>query len=142
MKIYFAGSIRGGREKVQNFQQIIIYLESLGHTVLTEHVGSLQINEDGQVDLSDEEIYQQDTQWLKEADLVIADTSTPSIGVGYEISQAEKINKDILVVHNNSLSKLSAMIAGSPYESLEIFYYDQIGDLFIYLEEYLEKFND
>ena len=39
MKIYFCGSIKGGRSKVEVYRQIIDYLKEGGHDVLTEHVG-------------------------------------------------------------------------------------------------------
>ena len=39
MKIYFAGSIRGGRDDKELYSQIIKLLSDYG-TVLTEHIGS------------------------------------------------------------------------------------------------------
>ena len=39
MKIYFAGSIRGGRDDVKLYQQIINFISGYGE-VLTEHVGN------------------------------------------------------------------------------------------------------
>jgi hypothetical protein len=39
-KIYFAGSIRGGRDDLALYQRLIAYLQSLG-TVLTEHIGKV-----------------------------------------------------------------------------------------------------
>lgn len=37
MNIYFCGSIRGGRQDVAIYQQIVTYLKNYGR-VLTEHV--------------------------------------------------------------------------------------------------------
>ena len=37
-KFYFAGSIRGGREDVELYRQLIDYLQTFGN-VLTEHIG-------------------------------------------------------------------------------------------------------
>mgnify|MGYP006130978695 FL=1 len=42
MRIYFAGSIRGGRDEEANYLKIITYLTNFGQ-VLTEHVGSKNI---------------------------------------------------------------------------------------------------
>ncbi len=39
-----------------------------------------------------------DTTWLKESDLVIAKYTNPSLGVGYELAYAERLNKHILLV--------------------------------------------
>ena len=43
MKIYFAGSIRGGREDAQLYENIIAYLGEKG-LVLTEHVGNTDLS--------------------------------------------------------------------------------------------------
>ena len=43
MKIYFAGSIRGGREDAALYQEIIQYLSKC-HIVLTEHIGKNNLN--------------------------------------------------------------------------------------------------
>lgn len=47
MKVYFCGSIRGGRDDVTTYQRIIQKLKSYG-SVLTEHVGSDTLSSWGQ----------------------------------------------------------------------------------------------
>ena len=46
LRIYFAGSIRGGREDVQLYMKIIKILQRYG-TVLTEHVADPKLEECG-----------------------------------------------------------------------------------------------
>jgi len=113
MKIYFAGSIRGGRNDRELYLKIINYLENYGQ-VLTEHIGSIEITEKGEDGSNDEWIYTRDINWLKEADVLIAEVSTPSLGVGYEIAFAENLDKNILCLfRKQNDKKLSAMIAGN-----------------------------
>ena len=52
MKIYFAGSIRGGRLDADLYRRMIEYMQK-SHDVLTEHVGSpdLNITEQGKRDV-------------------------------------------------------------------------------------------
>lgn len=64
--------------------------------------------------------------WVRESDVVVAEVSTPSLGVGYEIGQAESMGKKILCIYRNGSPKnLSAMIEGNnrvkvlKYEELE-----------------------
>ena len=85
-KIYFAGSIRGGRIDASLYSRIIGYMQK-NDIVLTEHIGRPDLNlmEQGKRDV---EIYDQDTAWLQESDLVIAECSCPSLGVGYELADA------------------------------------------------------
>ena len=42
MKIYFAGAIRGGRDKVYDYVEIINCLEEYGE-VLTKHIGDVNL---------------------------------------------------------------------------------------------------
>lgn len=43
MKIFFAGSIRGGRQLIPVYQYIIRFLKSRNCTIMSEHVGSLTL---------------------------------------------------------------------------------------------------
>lgn len=47
MKVYFCGSIRGGRDDVMVYQRIVRKLQSYG-SVLTEHVSSEELSSNGQ----------------------------------------------------------------------------------------------
>lgn len=114
MKIYFAGSIRGGRPDSEKYFEIINYLKKYGE-VLTEHVGDKTISELGEQSLNAEEIYDRDLSWLEEADVFIGEITTPSLGVGYEIAKAEKLGKKILCVYQKpeESKKISAMMEGN-----------------------------
>ena len=113
MKIYFAGAIRGGREDSEFYFNIIHYLEKFG-VVLTEHVGSTELSEKGEVSRTDNDIFQRDLSWLQSADVVVAEVSTPSLGVGYELGIAEKLKIPVLCLYRPITGKrLSAMINGN-----------------------------
>ena len=115
MKIYFAGSIAGGRKDVKIYKQIIQTLEFYG-TVLTEHIGELNIDHLVEGKIKDKDIFQRDRKWLNSADVLLAEVSTPSLGVGYEIGIAEAQRKPILCLYKKSINKrLSAMIQGNNY---------------------------
>ena len=125
IKIYFAGSISGGREKAVAYIRLIEYASSFGN-VLTEHVGSLGDNGSGEADLSDADIYERDMRWLTSADVVIAEVTVPSLGVGSELGAAERLGTKILCLFDKSETRrLSAMVAGNRnfdtrgYETLE-----------------------
>ena len=114
MEIYFAGSIRGGRDDAPMYKKIINYLKSYGN-VLSEQVGdsSLTVN-NGDSD-SDRFIHDRDMKWLASSDVLIAEVTTPSLGVGYEIGSAIQQNKRVLCLYRPGEGKrLSAMIFGCP----------------------------
>ncbi|KAK2852893.1 hypothetical protein Q7C36_008094 [Tachysurus vachellii] len=115
MHIYFCGSIRGGRQDVKIYQNIVKKLQTYG-TVLTEHVTHVAISEKGEDAVSggDEAIYERDMEWLAQSDVVVAEVTQPSLGVGYEIGQAMAMKKRILCLFRPSSGRvLSAMIRGA-----------------------------
>ena len=127
MKIYFAGAIRGGRNDKELYLEIINYLKEYGE-VLTEHVGDQSINTLGENDNKDNFIYKRDIGWLKECDFVIAEVTTPSLGVGYELGRAIQFNKKVICLYRDIQDKrLSAMIAGN--KNLKIINYKDFEDL-------------
>lgn len=114
MKIYFAGSIRGGREDAALYLQIIDYLKSFGE-VLTEHIGDPKLTELGDDGPTDRYIHDRDLEWLQSADVLVAEVTTVSMGVGYEIGRAVESGKKVLCLFRPESGKnLSAMIAGCP----------------------------
>ena len=113
-KVYFAGSIRGGRADAELYGRMIAHIKTRAE-VLTEHVGDLTLSAlEGELE-RDRAIYEQDTAWLRECDIVIAECTCPSLGVGYELAYAEKLSKLCFVFYNKDRCSLSAMIKGDAY---------------------------
>lgn len=112
-KIYFAGSIRGGRTDADLYRRMITYMQKTD-TVLTEHIGNpdLDLKEQGKRDV---EIYDQDTAWLRESDILIGECTNPSLGVGYELAYAERFRIPCHIFYNRAKTHLSAMLTGNPY---------------------------
>ncbi len=121
MKIYFAGSIRGGRDDKELYLEIIKKLSAFG-TVATEHIGNKELSSYGEAQLSDKDIYSRDVQWLTGSDIVVAEVTTASLGVGYELGIAESLQKRILCLYREQEGRrLSAMIAGNPHLSVKMY---------------------
>ncbi len=124
-RIYFAGSISGGRGDRALYTEIIALLRAHG-TVLTEHIGAESLTGSGEA-LADREIHDRDLEWLRSADFMVAEVSTPSLGVGYEIARATEWGLRVLCLHRPGAGRLSAMIAGC--ESLTMRTYAGIDDV-------------
>ena len=98
LKIYFAGSIRGGHSDAALYRELIGRLKSdFGAVVLTEHIGAelselenkievcrvARLDRErtvahhflpvGQSEMTDKDIHDQDVAWLREADVLIAE---------------------------------------------------------------------
>jgi len=112
MKIYFAGSIRAGRDDAELYRRIIEHLRKYGQ-VLTEHVGDPNLSAEGQDGPSDKYIHDRDVAWLLSADAVVAEVTVPSLGVGYELATAVREGIPAAALFRTDGGKrLSAMIAG------------------------------
>lgn len=122
MNIYFSGSIAGGRGKVKEYAEIVELLKEYGN-VLTMHVADSNLGE-VESGITSEEIYIRDTNWLKESDIVFAEITVPSLGVGYELAYAENRNVPVVCMYDKNIN-VSRMITGNknfmqiPYENMK-----------------------
>ena len=113
-KISFAGSIRGGRVDAELYRRMIEYMQRK-HVVLTEHVGKSNLSLVEQGRERDARIYDQDTAWLRESDVLIGECTCPSLGVGYELAYAEAHGIPCHIFYDKTKTQLSAMLTGNPY---------------------------
>lgn len=142
MKIYFCGSVTGGRDDVGVYQILIEHLKNHGE-VLTEHLADSSIFGEG-AQLGDKVVHDRDMDWLGEADVLIAEVTKTSLGVGYEIGRIVERNlagnsgKRILILFRDDGSRrLSAMIAGAP--GVEVFRYREIEEALGKVDEFFGK---
>jgi nucleoside 2-deoxyribosyltransferase len=134
MKIYFAASIRGGRALQTTYQIIVEHLKQSGHEVLSENVAFKTMAEQG---MSDEAIYTQDTAWLNGCDVVVAEVTVPSLGVGYEIGYAlHQTKKPVLCLCERGTS-LSAMIHGNMDSALRVRFYTDLAEALLEIDRFL-----
>ena len=135
-KIYFAGSIRGGRVDADLYNRIISYIQRTD-VVLTEHVGGSNLCLEEQGFARDSKIYNQDTAWLRESDLLIGECTCPSLGVGYELAYAERFGIPCHIFYNKTKTHLSAMLTGNPYFTIHP--YEKEEEIYKVIDEILKK---
>ncbi|MEK9177371.1 MAG: nucleoside 2-deoxyribosyltransferase [Patescibacteria group bacterium] len=121
MNIFFTASIRGGRENLPAFERIVRVLERYG-TVHAPHIADASVSEYGETDTPDAEILTRELAALVACDIVVAEVTTPSLGVGYFIARATDAGKKVLALYRgqNTL-KLSAPIKGDPRVSVHLY---------------------
>ena len=122
MNIYFACSITGGREFEPIYQAIVAALEAQGHVIPTSHLASSEVTGLEKV-ISPQDIYQRDVKWIDESDMVIAEVSTPSHGVGYEVAYALSIGKPVACLFQQGRA-VSKMLTGNTHVNFYIESYD------------------
>jgi len=137
MKIYFTGSVGGGRGDCALYFELIQHLKKFGQ-VLTEHIGDCNISHLGETNLPTEKIHDRDRAWLKEADVLIAEISTPSLGVGYELGKAEEWEKKNLCLYRLQDNKrVSNMIKGSKFFNIQE--YNNLDEAFKYIDDFFKE---
>lgn len=137
MNIYFACSITGGREFESVYQAIVRALTEKGHGVPTAHLAETGIGAVEAV-IDPNEVYERDVNWIRGCDILIAEISVPSHGVGYEIGFALGIGKPVLALYQDG-RKVSKMISGNPNANLTVKSYRDIPDALQIMEEFLSK---
>ena len=126
MNIYFACSITGGREFEADYQEIVAALTADGHEIPTSHLAQSDVMENERK-LTPQAVYERDVNWIKNCDVLIAEVSVPSHGVGYEIGFALSIGKPVLVLYQKN-RRVSKMLTGNSDPKLSIQAYTDIKE--------------
>ncbi|MFH1592008.1 MAG: nucleoside 2-deoxyribosyltransferase [Candidatus Woesearchaeota archaeon] len=137
MKIYFACSIDGGRTHAHLYPEIVEHLKNFGE-VLTEYFSDdnrLFKTEKGR---GAHEIFERDMNWIDQSSVIIAEVSTPSLGVGFEIATVLNQGKPIICLYKKQDNKkLSAMIAGN--KNLHTIKYDTLEEAKQKIDEFFSN---
>ena len=139
LTIYFAGAISGGRGDVAHYREIVAALEAEGHEVLAGAVAAEHVGPSGEA-LDARAIFERDLGWLSEADVLVAEVSTPSTGVGYEIATMRyRYDRPVICLYRPAYtSRCTAMVAGD--RDIELIEYAGLADLLPRLREALSKY--
>ncbi len=137
MNIYCAGPIKGDVSYQKYYDEIIAHINSLGLTALSE----LNKEFSGKKSLTAEEIFNRDISWLKKSDLIIAEVSGPSLGVGFEIAFGlYQLKIPVLALYNKKVKKVSAMITGCNSKLLKVIGYTNTNDLKNTISTFIKDF--
>jgi hypothetical protein len=140
MKIYFGFTVAGDRSALDAARGIVQLLEGLGHDVLTCHL----VNEDARERdrlLGPLAVYQRDMAWLRECDLLIAEASGSSFGVGFEAGYllGATTKKVILLYKSDVEAKISYLITGNRHPNCTIVPYATASEAEAFIKQYLGR---
>lgn len=117
MKIYFTAALSGiSKEQQENYRKIIETLKEAGHTVFADHI--LGKTEDFLVNQSEEEklaVEREIASWKNQADLMVAEVSYPSFGVGQELEYMLSRDKPVIAIHLEERTPHLLIEAGGEY---------------------------
>ena len=138
MDLYFSCSLTGGRQDQPVYAAMVAHLQALGHRVLTAHLASEAVMAaDGE--LSPEAVFERDTAWLRACDAVIAEVSTPSHGVGFEIAYAMERGKPVLCLARVGV-RVSKMLTGIRQPAFVFCTFETPDEAMAHLEVFLARY--
>ncbi len=136
MIIYCAGPIRGDKQYQSFYKEVIKHINSLGHTALSE------LNEKfkSAFPLNDTQIFKRDIKWMESSSFVVAETSSPSTGVGFEVAYSlYYLKKPVLALCKKGEKSVSSMIAGCNSENLTLKFYSGSEDMKKIISQYINE---
>ena len=137
MRIYFAGSISGGRQYVQTYVYILTSLRKWGYDVHSDHVADscvLTLDENRAA----KRIFARDMKQLAECDVVIAEVTNTSFVVGFELCHALHLGKRVLCLYHSG-RRVPRIIRGITMPGLVIREYGDKLQLHNLLADYLDS---
>lgn len=127
MNIYFSCSITGGRQDQEMYRILVDSMLASGHIVPTAHLASSDVMEQ-EMRIGAREVYERDVAWVRGCDAMVAEVSTPSHGVGYEIALALSLEKPVLCCYQAG-RRVSKMLLGNTHANLQLATYHTVEEL-------------
>jgi nucleoside 2-deoxyribosyltransferase len=133
VNIYLACTVRGDRAAVAALRDVAALLEREGHTVLTRHLLKDDVDSAEAV-LTERDVFDRDMEWLEGADLLIAEASGSSYGVGFEVGyvlgRAERSGQRVLLLYDAARrGRISRLIPGTAHPHCTTHGYESASDL-------------
>jgi 2'-deoxynucleoside 5'-phosphate N-hydrolase len=141
VNIYLACTVRGDRGAVAVARSLADALVSMGHVVLTSHLLDDNV-ETAESVLTERDVFERDMKWLSEADLLIAEASGSSYGVGFEVGyvlgRSDVSDQRVLLLYNAARrSVVSRLIAGNVHPNCTTYPYQDGEDVVRFVQSFL-----
>jgi hypothetical protein len=138
MRIYLACTVRGDRGGVHAGRAICQRLQHHGHEVLTTHLlgDDVEVAESA---LSEEHVFRRDLDWLSNCDVLVAEASGSSYGVGFEVGyvlgRARETGQRVVLLYDAARSHcISRLIVGNCDAACTTFAYRSLAELSTFLD--------
>jgi hypothetical protein len=141
VNIYLACTVRGDRGAVGVARALADALECMGHTILTRHLLDDDV-EGAEASLTERAVFERDMRWLDSADILVAEASGSSYGVGFEVGyvlgRSDVTGQRVLLLYDAARRPLvSRLIAGNVHPSCTTYPYRDAEDLLRFISTFL-----
>ena len=142
MNIYLACTVRGDRGAIRVVRELADALEHLGHTVLTRHLLADDVDT-AESALTERDVFSRDMEWLSAADVLIAEASGSSYGVGFEVGyvlgRSEITRQRVLLLYDEARRPfVSRLIVGNLHPNCTTRSYRAAEDLLRIVPDFLQ----
>jgi hypothetical protein len=135
VNVYFSCSLTGGRDHEATYGRIVDHLLALGHEVPTAHLARPEVMAVERV-VDPAEVYRRDIAWIDGCQALLAEVSTPSHGVGYEVAYALSLGKPVLCCYRQGV-RVSKMITGNDSPGLTVSAYRDLDEALHQVDDFL-----
>jgi len=141
MKIYLACTVRGDRSGVQAGRAVCARLEHHGHEVQTKHLLADNV-ETAESEITERDVFRRDLGWLSACDVLVAEASGSSYGVGFEVGyvlgRAHASGQRVVLLYDTARrDKISRLITGNDDHACTTFGYGSIEELTAFIDKAL-----
>jgi len=133
MKIYLACTVRGDRGALGGARMIAAHIRAAGHEVLTSHLLEDDVDA-SESSLSSQAVFERDLRWLDSCDLLVAEASGSSYGVGFEVGyilgRAATTGQRVLLVYDRAREgMISRLISGNTHPACAVLGYENMQQI-------------
>jgi 2'-deoxynucleoside 5'-phosphate N-hydrolase len=138
MTVYLACTVRGDRGGVLAGRAICERLQRHGHEVLTTHLLSDNVDA-AEARITEHQVFRRDLEWLTLCDVLVAEASGSSYGVGFEVGyvlgRAETTGQRVILLYDTARrDKVSRLITGNDAAACTTFGYGSIDELTAFID--------
>lgn len=122
MKVHFIGDLGGNKNDYNN---IVAIIKKNGGELVTDHSLARTLKDIQTETPEDAELYAKKmSQWLKQADIVVVETTIPLLGAGYEIAMASQLGKPVIALYRPDGKNTPYVLRGLESEKLQVIGYN------------------
>jgi len=141
MVIYLACTVRGDRGGLLAGRAICERLQQRGHHVLTTHLLADNVDS-AESQITENQVFRRDLEWLTACDVLVAEASGSSYGVGFEVGyvlgRAGTTGQRVILLYDTARrDKVSRLITGNDDAACTTFGYGSIDELIAFIDKTL-----
>jgi hypothetical protein len=124
MKVYLNLSGRSSEKQISLLKKVQSYLQDLDHEIVFDYLSPENFTQFYKPTAHHvQHIFSQADELMKKSDVIILETSTPSVTIGYQIFYALKLEKNVICLHKKGYRQL--FLEGIDDERFQLWEYSE-----------------